>query len=92
LFDVFKRQRRRTDAVDLVKFPEFYRPEIPPTILGESSVNPPAKKTAPLVWRDTNLTCPVEAEHFVEPWTDPGRCPRCGNFMAKNGVPFRAWD
>jgi hypothetical protein len=92
LFDVFKRQQRRADAVDLVKFPGFHRPEIPPTILGESSVSPPAKKPAALVWRETELICPVEPEHFVEPWTDPGRCPRCGNFMEKNGIPFRAWD
>jgi len=45
-----------------------------------------------LVWRESELACPVEAEHVVEPWNDPGRCPRCGNFMEKGGFPYRAWD
>jgi hypothetical protein len=92
LYDVFTRQRRRADAVDLVRFPGFHRPEIPPSVLGESSVNPPAKPLAPLIWRETKLTCPVNAEHYVEEWRDPGRCPRCGNFMERNGFPYRAWD
>lgn len=61
-------------------------------ILGASSVNPAPERLAPLVWRDTKLICPVEADHFIEPWNDPGRCPRCGNFMERNGIPFRAWD
>jgi hypothetical protein len=92
LYDVFTRQRRRQDAVDLVRFPGFHRPDIPPVILGASSVNPSPQPPAPLIWRDTKLTCPVEPEHSVEPWNDPGRCPRCGNFMERNGFPFRAWD
>jgi hypothetical protein len=92
LYDVFKRRRRRADAVDLVKFPGFYCPEIPPTVLGDSSVNPSRKPLAPLVWRDTKLACPVEPKHFVESWNDPGRCPRCGNFMDRIGFAYRAWD
>ena len=92
LYDVFKRQRRRADARDVVRFSGFYRPEIPPTVLGGSSVNPSAKPPAPLIWRDFNLACPVQPKHDVEPWKDPGRCPRCGNFMERNGFPFRSWD
>jgi len=92
LYDVFKRQRRRADAQDVVRFPGFYRPEIPPTILVDSSVNPSPKQPAPLVWRQTEPACPVDPGHFVEPWKDPGRCPRCGNFMERNGIAFRAWD
>ena len=92
LFDVFTRQRRRADAADVIKFPGFYRPEIPPVILCDSSVNPKRERPRPLVWRNFKLTCPVEPKHFVEPWNDPGRCPRCGNFLEKNGLPFRLWD
>jgi hypothetical protein len=84
LFDVFIRQRRRAGAADTVKFPGFYRPEIPPSVLRDPD--------RPLVWRDFKLACPVEPKHFVEPWNDPGRCPRCGNFLEKNGFPFRRWD
>jgi hypothetical protein len=92
LYDVFLRQRRRADAVDRVRFPGFYRPDIPPVVLGESSLNPSPKPLATLVWRETELLCPVEAKHVVESWNDPGRCPRCGNFMERNGFPFRSWD
>ncbi len=92
LFDVFTRQRRRAGAAESVKFPGFYRPEIPPAVLGDSSVNPSPKPLPRLIWRDYKLACPVEPVHFVEPWRDPGRCPRCGNFMEKNGFPFRVWD
>jgi len=45
-----------------------------------------------LVWQKFPPACPVGAKHLVEPWRDPGRCPRCGNFMEKNGLPFRRWD
>ena len=92
LYDVFIRQRRYRDAGDLVRFPGFYRPEIPPMVLGSSSINPPAEPLPPLVWRDYAPACPVNPEHRVELWKDPGRCPRCGNFMERNGFPFRAWD
>lgn len=92
LYDVFTRQQRRADAVDRVRFPGFYRPEIPPVVLGSGSINPAAKPPAPLIWRELAPACPVNAKHFVEPWNDPGRCPRCGNFMEKIGFPYRAWD
>ncbi len=92
LYDVFTRQRRRADAVDLVRFPGFHKPEIPPVILGQSSSHRTATAPSPLVWRETAPACPVEPKHGVEPWHDPGRCPRCGNFMEKGGFPYRAWD
>jgi len=92
LYDVIKRQRRRVDAVDRVRFPGFYRPEIPPVILGQSSVNASPAPPVSLVWQDIGLACPVDPKHFVEPWNDPGRCPRCGNFMERGGFPLRAWD
>jgi hypothetical protein len=92
LYDVFTRQRRRKDALDQIKFPGFHQPDLPPVILGESSVNPSPEPPTPLIWCDYELACPVEPDHFVEVWRDPGRCPRCGNFMERSGSPFRAWD
>jgi len=92
LYDVVLKQRKREDAVSVVKFPGFYRPDIPPVVLGESSVSPPKAPLPPLVWQQTELSCPVDADHFVEAWNDPGRCPRCGNFMERNGFPFKSWD
>jgi hypothetical protein len=92
LYDVLTRERRRQGAVEPSKFPAFDRPDIPPVVLGQSSAHPAAQPPAPLVWRDAKLACPVDADHSVEPWRDPGRCPRCGNFMERNGFPLRAWD
>ena len=92
LFDVFTRVHRRTDVAEAIKFPAFYRPEIPPVILQESSFNPKPPLSRPLVWEKIELACPVQIKHFVEAWKDPGRCPRCGNFLEKNGLPFRRWD
>jgi hypothetical protein len=88
LFDCFTRVRRREDAVELIKFPAFFRPEIPPVILRENSGGKPRR----LVWKQFTPACPVGPKHFVEAWNDPGRCPRCGNFLEKNGLPFRQWD
>jgi len=97
LFDVLTRIRRRAGAPPKpAKFPGFERQEIPPVILRETPA--PAKrfklapKPAPLIWQDLPLACPAWPKHFVEPWQDPGRCPRCGSFMEKNGLPFRLWD
>ena len=92
LFDVFTRLRRRADEAETVKFPGFFRPEIPPVVLQESSFNPQRSEARRLVWQKFVPACPVDPKHFVEPWKDPGRCPRCGNFLEKNGLPFRLWD
>lgn len=92
LFDVFTRVRRRADAVETVKFPAFFRPEIPPVILAGGSANSKRAQPRLLVWRSFKPACPVEPKHFVESWNNPGRCPRCGSFLEKNGLPFRLWD
>ena len=84
LFDVFTRVRRRPGAV--AKFLQFFRPEIPPVVLRGGGAG------QPLVWEKFKLTCPVQPKHLVEAWNDPGRCPRCCNFLEKNGLPFRLWD
>jgi hypothetical protein len=85
LFDVFTRVRRQSSPVG--KFQALH-PEIPPAALAGS----PARKKS---WEAAGLTCPMEHDrikHRVEAWKDPGRCPRCGSFMEKNGVAFRVWD
>ena len=88
LFDVFTRLRRPEGFQETIKFPAFFRPEIPPVILRENNGGKPRL----LVWKKFTPACPVSAKHFVEAWNDPGRCPRCGNFLEKNGLPFRLWD
>jgi hypothetical protein len=82
LFDVFTRVRRQSTPVGKFK---ALNPEIPPAALAGS----PAQDRD---WQKLAPACPHGPKHRVEPWKDPGRCPRCGNFMAKNGLPFRVWD
>jgi len=82
LFDAFTRVRRQSSPVG--KFREAY-PEIPPAALAGS----PARERD---WQKPALACPLNPKHVVEAWKDPGRCPRCGNFLEKSGMPFRAWD
>jgi len=70
----------------------------PPTLLRDSATaqlryppkpNLPAR---PMVWQHPKPVCPVDARHRIEPWNDPGRCPRCGCYLERNGFPFRRWD
>jgi hypothetical protein len=82
LFDVFRRARGQAAPVGKFKSGS---PEIPPVALPGS----PARAKG---WQKFDLSCPANRKHFVEPWKDPGRCPRCGNFLEKSGFPFRTWD
>jgi len=43
-------------------------------------------------WLEFNLRCPVSKLHRVRAWNDPDKCPRCGVFLEKNGLPFRIWE
>jgi hypothetical protein len=85
LLDVFTR-RRSPETPSPSRFPGWFRSEIPPVILADQA----GKRK--LVWESYSPACPLDARHTVEPWKDPGRCPRCGNFMEKNGLPYRSWD
>jgi hypothetical protein len=78
----FELQRFRGRRADHEKPPAF-----------ESIVNRlplPAGKLAK--WVQFRLRCPVSLAHRVSAWNDPGKCPRCGNFMEKNALPFRYWE
>jgi hypothetical protein len=65
--------------------------ETPPTLEAALSRLPLAgiKKSQ---WLPFKIRCPVSPTHRVQAWKDPGKCPRCGNFMEKNALPFRHWD
>ena len=87
LFDVFTKVRRLEGEADQKpKFSGFFRREIPPVTLRGGWAG---GKSA---WCKFKPACPVESKHFVEVWSDPGRCPRCGNFLEKSGLPTRIWD
>jgi hypothetical protein len=93
LFDVFTRVRRVAGEKEFPrKFSAFNRPEIPTVILRESLFANRRGAPRKFEWRKLKLQCPVEPKHFVEAWKNPGRCPRCGNFLEQNGFAFRLWD
>jgi len=58
LLDVFIKVRRCEGAAEKIKFPAFFRPEIPPVILRDGSAS------RRLVWHQLQPACPVEAKHF----------------------------
>lgn len=43
-------------------------------------------------WVQFKPKCPVSRHHKIELWTNPGRCPRCGTFLERDGIPYRVWD
>jgi len=43
-------------------------------------------------WVEAKLACPVAGSHRVRPWKDPGHCPCCGNYLERNGLPYRLWE
>ena len=71
---------------------------IPPFWLMENSwstFSPERRPPAPTrQWHWANLkpACPVAGFHRIKNWNAPGRCPRCGNYLEKNGLPYRLWD
>ncbi|MGA3268978.1 MAG: hypothetical protein ABSE16_19435 [Verrucomicrobiota bacterium] len=71
---------------------------IPPLYLMENSWNnftPGQRPTAvarPWSWISLKPVCPVARFHRIDPWREPGRCPRCGTFMEKNVFPYRLWE
>ncbi len=47
---------------------------------------------AEFAWLRFKPQCPISVLHRIEPWSDPGKCPRCGLPLDKNALPFKIWD
>jgi hypothetical protein len=107
LFDVFTRLRRRVDKDKPSPASVPARSSrsllsaviiIPPLWLVENAwsvFSPQLRPQAPRRqwrWEEVKLVCPVTDSHRVKIWNAPGRCPRCGNYLEKNGFPYRLWD
>ena len=43
-------------------------------------------------WVTLKLRCPVSKTHHIEPWKDPGQCPRCRAYLERTVMPYRIWD
>ena len=52
----------------------------------------PPLSTKKFKWVSFKIRCPVSPAHRVHAWNEPGKCPRCGNYLDKNALPFRYWD
>jgi hypothetical protein len=103
LYDVFTRLRLRNqgDCGERKKRAIEMRPPelvIPPLALRENPVRVfqpgyrASMKPVESKWILVKLRCPMAAYHRVEPWQDPGRCPKCGTLLDKNAFPYRMWE
>jgi hypothetical protein len=52
---------------------------------------PPTGRGA-LTWVKREPRCPVSRFHRMEPWKQPGQCPRCRTFLEQSLLPFRVWE
>lgn len=43
-------------------------------------------------WLKFKPACPVAPWHRIRPWKQPDKCPKCGAFLERDGIPFRIWD
>jgi hypothetical protein len=43
-------------------------------------------------WVTLKPRCPVSPVHRVEPWTHPGKCPRCDVHLDRTVMPYRIWE
>lgn len=43
-------------------------------------------------WVSFRLQCPKSPFHRIEPWRDPGKCPRCSTQLERTVIPYRVWD
>jgi len=43
-------------------------------------------------WLKFKAACPISLLHRIRLWGQPGKCPRCGMFLERDGLPFRVWD
>lgn len=43
-------------------------------------------------WLQFKPQCPVSTKHYVRGWSDPDKCPRCGVFLERNGLPYQVWE
>lgn len=72
-------------------------------LLGESEAAAPQRLLAwhnrlmfggvlQMEWVPVKLRCPVSAHHRIEPWRQPGKCPRCGSYLERALTPYQIWD
>ena len=107
LFDVFTRLRRCADNGEPAPANVPARSGrkllptgiiIPPLRLLENvwAIFAPARRASGPAkrwyWEDVKPVCPVARSHRIKIWNTPGRCPRCGNYLERNGFPWRRWD
>ena len=63
----------------------------PPTIQSALNQLPPGGAKS-YRWIKFPPACPVSSRHRVEPWSTPGKCPKCEWFLEPSPLPFRTWD
>jgi hypothetical protein len=101
LYDVVTRLRvPHSTALDAWRLADPSKPKFaqrrplparPPTF--EAALNRlPMLGIRRFIWIRFKPSCPISPAHRVEPWTAPGKCPRCGLCLEQNALPYRIWD
>jgi len=65
--------------------------KVPPTFQSVSN-RLPFRGVKRFRWLAFRPQCPSSPLHRVESWADPGKCPRCGVFLERSGLPYHLWD
>ena len=100
LFDALTQVRRLPEVPRTAPRQNNFAAErtVPPPLLRDSATAklkfPPKPEipARPLHWEHPKPACPVDGKHRVQSWNSPGRCPRCGCYLERNGFPFRRWE
>ena len=80
------------DAVTSLKVPVDAPPYPGPPDFDEVANPLQSHDRGELQWQHFEPACPVSADHEVQEWRHPGKCPSCGVFLEPSGLPFREWD
>lgn len=54
--------------------------------------NTPLAKRLTQTWYTLKIECPRNEHHRIKHWKEPGRCPRCFDYLQRGALPYREWD
>jgi hypothetical protein len=80
------------DAVIRCKATPRQQDNPPPTAPKFTTVLNRLPLRGPRQWLKFKPACPVSPRHYIRPWKQPGKCPKCGTYLEPGALPFRLWE